>query len=100
MRYAYVLTLTFSTVSFADDPFSCVDPDVADAFLGNTFQGASQYSTLIPDGFTTLNVPAGSSLVGSRVSNSITTVVYKTSMDAATALNAAVVCAMVYSRSQ
>lgn len=100
MRFAYLLTLALSTVSFADDPFSCVDPDVADAFLGNTYQGKSQYSTLIPEGFISLNAPASLTLVGSRISNSTTTVVYKTSMDSATALNAAVGAMIAYGWSE
>jgi len=89
MRCACLLMLAISAASYADDPFSCVDPDVADAFLGNLYQGPGVYSTAIPDGFATLNVPVGLSLVGSQIADSTTTVVYKTSMGADRAFDAA-----------
>ena len=90
MRCAFLLMLAISAASYAEDPFSCVDPDVADAFLGNSYQGRGEYSTSIPNGFATLNVPRDSSLVGSQVVDSMTTVVYKASMDTKPALDAAV----------
>lgn len=90
MKRATFLVFLLSSASFADDPFACVDPDVADAFLGNWYQGRPEYSTSIPDGFVRLDVPAGLSLVGSQVSGPMTTVVYKTLMDAEPALDAAV----------
>lgn len=89
MRCASILILAISAASYAEDPFSCVDPNVADAFLGDSYRGRGEYSTSIPDGFTTLHVPAGLSLVGSQIVDSMTTVVYKTSMDAESALGAA-----------
>jgi hypothetical protein len=90
MRYAFMLTLAVSTASFAEDPFSCVDRDVADAFLGNAYQESrAEYSTSVPDGFVSIDVPAGASLVGSQTQNSMATVVYKTSMSPDRALEAA-----------
>lgn len=90
MRRAILLILLVSGVSNADDPFACVAPDVADAFLGNWYQGRPEYSTSVPDGFTHFDVPAQMSLVGSQISGPMTTVVYKTSMDADLALSSAV----------
>lgn len=90
MRFAYLLMLTISAASYAEDPFSCVDPDVADAFLGDSYRGRGEYSTTIPAGFANLNVPSGLSLVGSQTGDSMTTVVYKASMGAEPALDAAV----------
>lgn len=89
MRYAYLLFLVLSSAGFADDPFECVDPDVANAFLGNRYQSQPEYSTSIPDGFVLLDLPEGLSLVGSEIADSTTTVVYKTDMDAGRALGAA-----------
>jgi len=91
MRCASLLILAISAASYAEDPFSCVDSDAADAFLGDSYRGRGEYSTSIPDGFATLNVPAGLSLVGSKIVDSMTTVVYKTSMGAEPAIDAAVV---------
>lgn len=90
MRRAILLILLVSGASNADDPFACVDPVVADAFLGNWYQGRPEYSTSIPDGFIHVDVPAQMSLVGSQTSGAMTTVVYKTSMDADLALGSAV----------
>ncbi len=90
MRCVSLLMLAISVASYAEDPFSCVDPDVADAFLGHSYRGRGEYSTSIPGGFATLNVPGGLSLVGSKIVDSITTVVYKGSMDPEPALDAAV----------
>jgi hypothetical protein len=82
--------LAISAASYAEDPFSCVDPDVADAFLGGSYRGRGDYSTSIPAGFAALNVPTSLSLVGSQIVDSKTTVVYKTSMDPEPAVDAAV----------
>jgi hypothetical protein len=90
MRYISLMMLAISAASYAEDPFSCVDPDVADAFLGNSYQERGEYSTTIPGGFVPLVVPGGLSLVGSQTAGSMTTVVYKTKMDAEPALHAAV----------
>ncbi len=90
MRYAFLLTLAIAHSTYAEDPFSCVDPDVADAFLGNSYQGRGEYSTSIPDRFAALSVPSGLSLVGSQTVDSMTTVIYKARMNADAAFDAAV----------
>ena len=90
MRYAYLLILAIAHSAYAEDPFACVDPDVADAFLGDSYRGRGEYLTSIPQGFVNLAVPSGLSLVGSQKANSMTTVVYKTSMGADQALGSAV----------
>lgn len=90
MRRAILFFLFLSGVSNADDPFACVDPDIADAFLGNSYHGRPEYSTVIPDGFVRLNVPQEFSLVGSQMRGSMTTVVYKAGMNADRAMKSAV----------
>lgn len=90
MKYASLCMLAITSASFADDPFSCVDPDVADAFLGNSYQGRGEYSTSVPTNFVTLNLPTGLSLVGSKTVDATSTVVYKSGMDSQPALNVAV----------
>lgn len=90
MRHAYLLILAIAHSAYADDPFACVDPDVADAFLGDSYRGRGEYSTSIPHGFADLTVPSGLSLVGSQTVNSMTSVVYKTNMGTDQALSAAV----------
>ncbi len=90
MKYASLCMLAISSASFADDPFLCVDPDVADAFLGNMYQGRGTYSTSVPTNFVALSVPTGFSLVGSRTDDVMSTVVYKSGMDSQLALNSAV----------
>jgi len=90
MRFAFLLMLAISAASYAEDPFSCVDSDVTEAFLGNSYLERAAYSTSIPDGFLPLNVPGGLSLVGSKLSDSTTTVVYRATMEAESAFDAAV----------
>ena len=90
MNRFILLTLAMSTASFADDPFACVDPDVADAFLGGWRQSLPTYSTSVPDKFAELNVPARFTLVGSQVADSHMSVVYKTEMNTEAALSSAV----------
>ncbi len=90
MNRLVLLTLAVSTASFADDPFACVDPDVADAFLGGWYQSPPTYSTSLPDNFAELNVPARFTLVGSQVGDSHMSVVYKTEMNTEGALSSAV----------
>lgn len=72
------LVLGLSPVAFADDPFSCVASDVADAFVGDTYQERGEISTTIPDGFVKLSLPRGMSLVGSQTTQRGTRVVFKT----------------------
>ena len=57
MNRFVLLILAVSTASLADDPFACVDPDVAEAFLGGWSRGLPTYSTAVPDNFPELNVP-------------------------------------------
>ena len=90
MRSAYLLILAIANAAYADDPFACVNPDVADAFLGDPYRGRGEYSTAVPDGFVDLSPPAGSSLVGSQTVNSMTTVIFKANMERDRALSAAV----------
>lgn len=90
MNRSILLAFVVSTSSFADDPFACVDPDVANAFLGGWYQSLSTYSTSVPDNFAELSVPAGFTLVGSRVAESHMSVVYKTEMNVDAALSSAV----------
>ncbi len=90
MRNAYFLILAIAPSAYAEDPFSCVDPDVADAFLGGLYRQSGEYSTAIPDGFATMNVAAGLSLIGSHTTNSMTSVVYKSDMGKQLAFDAAV----------
>ena len=90
MRHTYFLILAMFQSVYADDPFACVDQDVADAFLGDSYRGRGEYSTSVPDGFADLNVPPGWSLVGSQTLDSMKTVVYKTDMTTIRALSVAV----------
>jgi len=89
MNRFVLLILTASTASFADDPFACVDPDVADAFLGGN-RNPPTYSTSVPDKFAELNVPTRLTLVGSQVAGTHMSVVYKTQMNTEAALSSAV----------
>lgn len=90
MRCAYLLMLTISAASYAEDPFSCVDPDVSAVFLGNMYRDRGVYSISIPDGFPSLNVPADLLLVGSKVIESDSTIVYKTNMGSEPAFKLAI----------
>ena len=90
MRHACLLILTIASSVSAEDPFACVDPDVADAFLGDSYGGRGAYSTSIPNGFAALIVPPGLSLIGSQTMNLSTSVVYKAKQGKGSALKAAV----------
>ncbi|MDJ0748700.1 MAG: hypothetical protein QNJ11_04400 [Woeseiaceae bacterium] len=83
------MILAIANSAHADDPFACVDADVADAFLGDLYSGRGEYSTTVPDGFVDLSVPPGLTLVGSRTTDSTMSVVFKASMGTDRALNAA-----------
>ncbi len=91
MRYAFLLVIAITHPAYAEDPFSCVNPDVADAFLGNSHQGRGEYSTSIPARFAAVSVPTGLSLVGSLTDDLMTTVVYKGPMKTDAAIDAVVV---------
>lgn len=90
MRFTCLIMLAISAASFAEDPFACVDTDVVNAFLGSHYGGRTEYSTSIPAGFGTLDVPAGFSLIGSQSSGIVATVIYKSASSADSALQAAI----------
>lgn len=90
MRFAFLLMLSISAASYAEDPFSCVDPDVSDVFLGNMYRDRGVYSISIPDGFPSLNVPVDLLLVGSKVVDTGSTIVYKTNMGSEPAFKLAI----------
>lgn len=75
-RFALIL-FVIPISAFAEDPFSCVDPDIADAFLGHWNQGRPTYSSSVPADFLNTELPTNLELIGSSVSGSMTTVVYK-----------------------
>ena len=89
MKWTILLAAIVTSASFAKDPFSCVDPDFAEAFLGNSPYGRALHSTSIPDTFPVFDVPGGFELVGSKTINSSSTVVYRTRMGAQSALDGA-----------
>ncbi len=97
--YRFVLlALVASTPSLADDPFACVDPYVAKAFLGGLYPSPpTTYSTSVPDNFPELNVPILLTLVGSQVAfphfpveARHISVVYKTELSTDAAFSSAV----------
>ena len=75
-----ILVLSVSGASYAEDPFACVDPEVANAFLGTWQRDIPSYSTSIPNEFVILDVPKSLALVGSQNDANMTTVVFRTSM--------------------
>ena len=75
-RFALIL-FVIPISAFAEDPFACVDPDVADAFLGRWNQARPTYSSSVPAAFLNTELPANLELIGSSVSGSMTIVVYK-----------------------
>jgi hypothetical protein len=80
-RLAGVFLVVTSHAFASTDPFECVDPDVAAAFLGSWHQDQPAFSTTIPEDFVTLSVPDGFVVVGSQSSSSHRSVVYKTDED-------------------
>ena len=90
MRLAYFLILAIAPSVSAENPFACVNPNVADAFLGDAYGGRGTYSTSVPDGFPALIVPPGWSLIGSQTMSLSTSVVYKANQDKDSALRDAV----------
>jgi len=90
MKRACFLILAMAHTAYADDPFACVAPDVAAAFLGNDFRGKSSYSTSVPEDFMELRVPSELSLIGSRTFALGARVVYKTDMPKRRAFETAV----------
>jgi hypothetical protein len=90
MNRFVLLFLAVSTASLADDPIACVDPEFADAFLGGWSRDPHTYSTSVPDNFPNLNVPDRFTLVGSQVTDSYSSVVYKTEIGTEAALLGAI----------
>lgn len=87
MHRCILLIFFVSTSVVAEDPFSCVDPDVANAFLGSWQQDVPSYSTSIPEGFVEVDVPANLSFVGSQIEESTVTAVYKTDLNTEDAMS-------------
>ena len=58
MKRITLFCLMLPAAAFGDDPFACVDPDFADAFLGNAYFGRPTYSTDVPAALTGLQVPS------------------------------------------
>lgn len=85
IRIALILFVLPMT-AVANDPFACVDPDIADAFLGYWHESRPQYSTSVPADFFDTKLPATFELVGSKSSDSNVTVVYKSRQSAEAAL--------------
>ena len=75
-----ILVLSVSGASYAEDPFACVDPEVANAFLRTWQRDIPSYSTSIPNEFVILDVPPSLTLVGSQNDANMTKVVFRTSM--------------------
>lgn len=90
MKRITLFCLMLPAAAFGDDPFACVDPDFADAFLGNAYFGRPTYSTDVPAAFTGLQVPESFSLIGSEISSHTVRVIYKTDASAEAAVSAAV----------
>ena len=65
MKRFPLLTLCLPMVCFADDPFSCVDPDVRQAFLPG-YTSAFAFSTELPEGFVRHAAPPLSRLIDSQ----------------------------------
>lgn len=84
-RLSFVLFVAPAS-ALAADPFACVDPDAAEAFLGNWYQEPSTYSTTIPAEFPDAVLPAPFELIGSSTSETTTFVVYKSETDTREAL--------------
>ncbi len=88
MQRALLLLLIAPGAAVASDPFACVDPDVASAFLGHWHQGEAEYSTEFPTDFVPLDVPEEFSLLGSQRTEKSTTVAFRANMDADSAFEA------------
>lgn len=83
-----VLFLVISpAVVVAQDLLSCVDPDVKQALVFQGFDGDTVVSRELPKAFADFRAPEIFEFIGSSVSSLQTTVAYKTSLAAETALN-------------
>jgi len=90
MKRITLICLILPTTAFGDDPFACVDPEFADAFLGTAYFGRPTFSTALPAAFTELRVPDSFSLLGSEINNHSVRVIYKTVESAEAAVSGAV----------
>ena len=86
MKRLFLACLIFPVTAIADDPFACVDPEFAAAFLGTGYQQRPEFSTELPDAFEGLPVPDTFELVGSETNSFSLRAVYKTSESATDAL--------------
>lgn len=82
-----LILLFVPLAALADDPFACVDPEFADAFLGLWTGGSPQYSTELPADAPELPLPASLELAGSMTSNGSITIAYYSEADAETVLS-------------
>ena len=86
MKRLFFVWLIFSGATLADDPFACVDPEFATAFLGTGYQNRPVYSTELPSAFDGLPVPDTFELIGSTTNSFSLQAVYKTTEDSTIAL--------------
>lgn len=84
MHRSILLLLLVSTSVVAEDPFSCVDRDVANAWQ----QHVPSYSTSIPEAFVEVDLPANLSFAGSQIEESTVTAVFRTDLDTEDAMAA------------
>lgn len=87
MKRLFFVWLILSNATLAADPFACVDPEFATAFLGTGFKNRPVYSTELPSAFDGLRVPDSLELVGSSTNSFIIQAVYKTTADSSVALD-------------
>lgn len=81
MRRSALILFALPIAAVAGDPFECVDPDVADAFLGYWHESRPEYSTSVPADSLNLSLPPMFELVGSKRGDYGITVVYKSRTD-------------------
>lgn len=79
-RFLVIFIVVISN-AYAEDPFACVEPDVRDAFLGNTYAENSEYSDKMPEDFVDFLPPENLTLIGSVFSDSMTSVVFGSSVE-------------------
>lgn len=84
-RFIHVI-LFVPIVCLGDDPFSCVSPEVREAFLP-AYPTPFEYSTELPAGFVEHAAPSSSRLVGSQVNSDHANVVYAVDEDIGAAID-------------
>ena len=87
MKRIFLICLIFPVAAIAEDPFACVDPEFAAAFLGTGYQNRPNYSTELPDAFDDLRVPDSLKLVGSETNDFSLRAIYKTAENASGVLS-------------